>query len=935
MKTPAKLVNLFTIFSLLLDLFVQPVLAQTPHVVTASVTNGPDDYEVNISADKSSASSDEEVTYTITYGATGLAPTETLTLEASWDLATKAGSPSLFEVATYVDGSATNAYGDTTPSIDTTNRTITWEIDNFPGNTTNQTVNFKLKTKETFTSPGTYTWETYAVVKAYNFQVPEDKDDNSVSVQVTYPTPQDIDATDPIENFKVVSSTKSKISLSWENPEDSDFDLVKILRSDDAYPKTSNEGVEIYSGDDEKTTDTNLDPGTTYYYTAFAYDTSENESDSATVKGKTIVEPITNFKATASTEGTTAILTWKNPDNPNYFKTRILRRKDRFSDPADIEDGTIIYDGFSEGVTDTGLTPGGPYYYTGFALDSSEPPLYSNPAYVGINISEVPPAIIEEPTEVLPPLAPKIESVTITDITATSARISWLTSVAIDEAKVNYGTSKVYTEKIGATSVGRQHFVVIGNLSPQTTYHFQIESISRGVSYFSDDYNFTTAKVVTPPKILIETFELSYETLTLEADDVYINTPLNLRVAVSTTSNTIVKAKYAEQVITLAESGGGVFVGHFNTEALPGLYDVLIVATDVHGNTVTETVRSLRVIPPPRVLTGEAPNYKPVENAIVTLHTFDNNLGKFVVWNGTPFKVANPQITGSSGRFRYFAPRGTYHLTVSAYGYEFLKTKDFDIERNTVLKEDLVLKKIPATFIGKLKTKISYALLKARELGQDLISFLKNKENFYSLLSTLLFILLLVSFFVLLYRAGIHPIEWFYFLPYLLLVLLKRIKIIRILPENRLWGKIKDSGNQTIKHALIYLFNDDGTRHLATTFSDAHGLYEFSLSPGRYRILVRKPNFDPTEKIDVEKLPLKEERADVVLHPHHHIVHHPLLAKLGDLARSFIFDLGDFLIFSGLLLSILYLSLIGVRGGFFFTSGFGILTSFWLYLQSH
>jgi len=89
--------------------------------------------------------------YTITYGllTTGSFP---LTIQAQWSQGTIAGSPApSVDIVGYVIGSASNAYGDIAPVVDTVNRTITWTIDSFPGNTTSQTVTFQLKTNDSYT----------------------------------------------------------------------------------------------------------------------------------------------------------------------------------------------------------------------------------------------------------------------------------------------------------------------------------------------------------------------------------------------------------------------------------------------------------------------------------------------------------------------------------------------------------------------------------------------------------------------------------------------------------------------------------------------------------------------------------------------------------------------------------------------------------------
>ncbi len=94
---------------------------------------------------------DTELGYTFTYGTDAMV-TGPMTLQASWDLGTPEGQTTASQdILEYVIGSATNAYGNTPPVIDTVNRTITWSIASYPANLPNQSVHFTLKTNEQYT----------------------------------------------------------------------------------------------------------------------------------------------------------------------------------------------------------------------------------------------------------------------------------------------------------------------------------------------------------------------------------------------------------------------------------------------------------------------------------------------------------------------------------------------------------------------------------------------------------------------------------------------------------------------------------------------------------------------------------------------------------------------------------------------------------------
>lgn len=62
----------------------------------------------------------------------------------------------------------------------------------------------------------------------------------------------------------------SSAIISWQNPSDANFVRVKIVRSENAYPNSINDGQVIYEGDKANFTDINLTNGKTYYYSVFA-----------------------------------------------------------------------------------------------------------------------------------------------------------------------------------------------------------------------------------------------------------------------------------------------------------------------------------------------------------------------------------------------------------------------------------------------------------------------------------------------------------------------------------------------------------------------------------------------------------------------------------------------------------------------------------------
>ena len=72
-----------------------------------------------------------------------------------------------------------------------------------------------------------------------------------------------------------------RVSLSWDDPQDFDFTATRVLRSTTGVatdPEPSATQSIAYEGDAEAFVDTDLQNGTTYYYTAFATDDGDNWS---------------------------------------------------------------------------------------------------------------------------------------------------------------------------------------------------------------------------------------------------------------------------------------------------------------------------------------------------------------------------------------------------------------------------------------------------------------------------------------------------------------------------------------------------------------------------------------------------------------------------------------------------------------------------------
>lgn len=151
-KKWSKLILLF--FLAFLPLSSSIYAASIERDVTTSVTvpAHTTDYSLSVESVTTgpSFSPDQTIEYKITYETLFSYPSN-ITLTAGWSQGTIDGNstPSV-DILNYVVGSAGNAYGSSSPVVDTQNRQITWTINSLPGSSA-QTVNFKVKTNSNYT----------------------------------------------------------------------------------------------------------------------------------------------------------------------------------------------------------------------------------------------------------------------------------------------------------------------------------------------------------------------------------------------------------------------------------------------------------------------------------------------------------------------------------------------------------------------------------------------------------------------------------------------------------------------------------------------------------------------------------------------------------------------------------------------------------------
>lgn len=292
-------------------------------------------------------------------------------------------------------------------------------------------------------------------------------------------------------------TSDTSIIISWSTDTYSTSQVLYGLSSNNLDQETE---VDPILNKTHYVTISGLQPSTTYYYKVKSVDVYDNVSISEVKNFTTASSPtapeIDNTSLSVVVKDTTATITWKT-DQASSSIVEYGTTTDYGTEVGDTDEQVTTHT-----VEVIGLSPDTTYHYrvksddglgnTGYSSDNTFSTLAS----------------------------PSISEVVVSDITLSSAIISWKTNT-VATSIVNYGSSATnLTNQIidQSLSYTTNHVIRMTNLSSGTDYYFQVSGTdANGKTLSSDTYKFATIALpsisgVSVTEITADTAKINYRT---------------------------------------------------------------------------------------------------------------------------------------------------------------------------------------------------------------------------------------------------------------------------------------------------------------------------------------------------------------------------------------------------------------------------------------
>lgn len=713
----------------------------------------------------------------------------------------------------------------------------------------------------------------------YHFRVSshDASGNGATSTDQTFTSAADTTPPANVSNFTATPASQQN-TLTWTNPVDADFTGVRIKRSTTGFPASPTSGTTVFDGIGTSTVDAGLVNGTTYFYTAFAYDSSGNFASGAAASGTPFDTvppgPVTSFIVVAG-DGQN-VLSWTNPPDADFSNVVIRRSTSTF--PPGPNDGTGIYSGAGTSFTDTGLANGTTYYYAIFARDTSNnfssgaqgsgtpsaPP--PPPPVCGDGLCQAPENSASCPADcVAAPVCGNASCEPPEDNASCPADCppapppppAEFCGNGICGTGEDFNSCPADCPAPPGPPVPTPEPTATPAIDPAQIEYYAYNRALRLQPYATGDFRILPGVTMT---IVARTsiFPRPARSLMLNFNSgsfLFRKESVGGRVAAGEDDDGWVRITRAAEIAQA--SAEDAWVTDVSAPVLPGDYHGDIVVT-YEDDSVEVVSFAVRIMARGYVYENVDGVETRVAGAVVTLKQGGGSSAS--VWNAAPFLQQNPTTTDAQGAYAFMVPEGTYRLEVMKPGYRTSVSAPFTVDGN-VVNTPIELLKLPPSLteviipgapitenIGNVARAIGgQTVYITKVIRKEIVEDPRVKQTTrFAVVPAAAAVTTAVVFTAV---QATTIINYLYFLltqPILLIARRKRKE----------YGVVYNSLSKLpIDLAIVRLFRADG-RLVRTLVTDKQGRYAFLVEPGEYRIEASKQRFQfPTEV-------LKDRRED-------------------------------------------------------------------------
>lgn len=510
---------------------------------------------------------------------------------------------------------------------------------------------------------------------------------------------------------------------------------------------------------------------------------------------------------------------------------------------------------------------------TSFRTTASDPTPTSTPAPTNTPTPKPtsPPHITPTPTPRSGQL--NLSDVEIRTITPTSVSFAFLLSKPAP-ITLRYGESPTaLTNTVSDSSVAKLHEITVDNLTPLTSYYFQVASETPGERIVNSEvYTVITAQESEEPTPVVSTFVATSNNtiLTSPATVNQTDKPSGRLPALSIPTDTLYEFHIAipnskqlthvqaivrsdvlghtslikpfeasTEAVDLLEITPGVFAGKLKTTLSPGSYSLYLRISDKHGRLTEKKIASLKVVRRFTIL--DKNTRSPIEAARVLIRYWNSQTNSFELLRSEATAIPNPSFTQHDGTLPIILPGGKYEAQITSLQYK-KQTVTFTIQQDensgypevllepdsfqllhalNYYKDGLVDVFIPETLTYLAHLSISQRILRLASV--------------ISLIS-----LCLILGMSLILRLQISPLAFPAYLWYIYTRLLRRSKT-----PFALQGVITDAtSDQPISHVYIYVRNAKTNMIISHAVTRSNGEFAVNnLGDGPYTLSVVKHGY--------------------------------------------------------------------------------------------